>query len=160
MVWGAAPSDFLVANTAAMSLPRTEARERGSNTESCHQRIVSTSRLPHFFLLLISRVWRSRALVSCGLGPGAGDKHTSLPFGLDDRGPGAGFDFGCESLALDRVAALADTNLPLPIATFANRRHWIPRNCYTSQTELKWSKFGAKNQTGLEVVSKETFVTC
>ena len=40
-----------------MSLPRTEARERGLNTESYHQRIVSTSRLPHFlFLLLISRV--------------------------------------------------------------------------------------------------------
>ncbi len=39
-----------------MSLLRREAKERGPNTESCHQRIVSTSRLPSFFLLLISRV--------------------------------------------------------------------------------------------------------
>ena len=90
--------------------------------------------------------------MSCGLGSGAGDERASLPFGLDDRGPGAGFDFGCKSLALDRVAALADTNLPLQITTLTNRRHWIPRNCYTSQTELKWSKFGAKNQIRWEIM--------
>ncbi len=89
-----------------MSLPRREARERGPNTESCHQRIVSTSRLPSFFWLLIARAERSRALVSCGLDLGAGDEHTLLPFGLNDRGPGLGPDLGRESLAPDGLVAL------------------------------------------------------
>ena len=91
----------------------------------------------------------------CGLGLGAGDEHASLPFGLDDRGPGLGLDFGCESLARDGVAALADANLPLPITAFANRRHWVPRNGCTRQTGLKWTDIGPKNQIGLDVFPKK-----
>ena len=142
-----------------MSLPRREAREHGANDEACQQRMVKISRLPDFFLLLISRVERSRALVSCGLGLGAGDEHASFHFGLDDRGPGAGFDFGCKSLALDGVAALADTNLPLPIAAFSNRCYGVPRNCCTRQNRFQVEQIWSKKSTAGLGFGRSGYVT-